>query len=338
MSQILLWLRHPCHKYCMAIKHNSVKRKVPLVTKTKRMKLARSQWQLYLFLLLPIIYLILFKYVPMVGIQIAFKNFNARDGIWGSPWVGLKQFQNFFASYTFERVIGNTLRLSLYSILVGFPIPILFALILNSISQRKFKKTVQTVTYMPHFISVVVLVGIVLQILNPRIGLYGTLYSLLNNGASPPDPMGSATAFPHIYIWSGIWQNFGWGSIIYIAALSGVDMQLHEAAQIDGASRFQRVIHIDFPSILPTATIMLIMRTGHIMSIGFEKIYLMQNNLNLATSEIISTYVYKVGLSAGGNMNFSYSTAIDLFNSVVNLILIILVNYLAGKMSETSLW
>lgn len=306
--------------------------------RTKRLKLIRQQWQLYLFLLVPVIYIIIFKYIPMFGIQIAFKDFNAREGIWGSPWVGLKHFKNFINSYMFERVIVNTLRLSLYSILAGFPIPIIFALILNSIRQEKFKRTVQTITYIPHFISTVVLVGMILQVLNPRIGLYGAIYMALNNGATPPDPMGSASAFPHIYQWSGVWQNFGWNSIIYMAALSSVDIELHEAAEIDGASRLQRVRHIDFPSILPTATIMLIMRTGRVMTIGFEKVYLMQNDLNLRMSEIISTYVYKIGLSASGHMNFSYSTAIDFFNSVVNLILIILVNYIARKMSETSLW
>lgn len=298
----------------------------------------RTQWQLYLFLLLPVIYIIVFAYVPMAGIQIAFKNFSARYGIWGSPWLGFDQFIKFFQSYMFSRVVINTLRLSVYSIVAGFPIPIIFALIVNSIRQQKFKKTLQTITYIPHFISTVVLVGMVLQILNPRIGLYGSLFSLLNNGASPSDLMGNVSTFPHIYIWSGVWQNFGWGSIIYVAALSGVSMDLHEAAEIDGASRFQRLIHIDFPSILPTVTIMLIMRTGQVMSIGFEKVYLMQNNLNLSASEIISTYVYKVGLSASGNMNFSYSTSIGLFNSVINLILILSVNYLAKKMSETSLW
>ncbi|HML47577.1 MAG TPA: ABC transporter permease subunit [Clostridia bacterium] len=293
-----------------------------------------QHWQLYVFLLLPVVY---FAYWPMFGLQLAFKKFTPRLGIWGSPWIGMKNFNKFFASYQFQRVLTNTLRLSFYSILAGFPIPIAFALMLNSMRSQRYKKIIQTVTYMPHFISVVVLVGMVIQIFHPMMGLYGYFYGLFNNGAHPADLMGDSSAFPHLYVWSGIWQTFGWGSIIYMAALASVNMELHEAAEIDGASRFQRVLHVDLPAILPTVTIMLILRAGQVMAVGFEKAFLMQNNLNLRTSEVISTYVYKVGL-ASATSDFAYSTAIGMFNSVVNMLMIVTVNALSRKLSETSLW
>lgn len=306
-------------------------RTVPLSRRIAR------HWQLYLFLLLPVIYLLIFHYYPMLGVQIAFKKYSSKLGIWGSPWVGFKYFLKFFNSTQFSRVVGNTLTISLYSILAGFPLPIIFALMLNVMRSQRYKKIVQTVTYMPHFISVVVLVGMIMQIFNPLTGLYGKFYGMLNNGAVAPDLLGSATVFPNMYVWSGIWQHFGWDSIIYVAALAAVSPELHEAAQIDGASRFQRVLHVDFPAILPTATIMLILRAGSVMTIGFEKIFLMQNDLNLRASEVISTYVYKVSLKAS-IPDFSYSTAIGLFNSVINLLLICGVNMVSRKLSETSLW
>lgn len=306
--------------------------------KSKLGKNILRHWQLYLFLLVPVLYILIFSYVPMAGLQIAFKKYNAQTGIWGSPWIGFKNFETFFKSYQFVRVLKNTLVLSFYSIFVGFPIPIFFALLLNTLNSNRIKKTIQTITYMPHFISTVVIVGMLVQIFNTRIGLYSVIYGFFNNSGQSVDLLSSASAFPHMYVWSGIWQTFGWNSIVYTAALASVSMELHEAAEIDGASRFQRIIYIDLPSIMPTATIMLIMRMGHVMSIGFEKVYLMQNSLNLRASEVISTYVYKVGLSAEGKMNFSYSTSIGLFNSIINLILICSVNFLAKKMSDTSLW
>lgn len=296
-----------------------------------------EHWQIYLFLLLPLTYLIIFHYVPMVGIQLAFRKFTIRDGMWGSKWVGLRQFEKFFSSYNCWTLIKNTLSLSLYSIAAGFPLPILFALLLNCVTQERYKKAIQTVTYMPHFISTVVIVGMIIQIANPRVGLYGHAYHAVT-GAYPSDPLGDAAVFPHLYVWTGIWQQLGWGSIVYLAALSAVDPQLHEAALIDGASRWQRVIYVDFPCILPTATIMLILRAGSVMSVGFEKAYLMQNTLNLGTSEIISTYVYKVGMGINSLPDYSYSTAIGLFNSVINLFLILAVNGFSRKVSETSLW
>lgn len=301
-----------------------------------RRRLARH-WQLYVFLLIPVVYLLIFHYYPMLGVQIAFKKYSPKLGIWGSPWIGFKYFQKFFGSSLFSRVVGNTIKISLYSLAASFPLPIIFALMLNVMRNHRYKKFVQTVAYMPHFISTVVLVGMLLQILNPLMGIYGKAYSALNNGAMANDLLGSSATFPHLYVWSGIWQHFGWDSIIYVAALAAVSPELHEAAQIDGASRFQRVVHIDFPALLPTAIIMLILRTGSIMSIGFEKIFLMQNDLNLRASEVISTYVYKVSLKAN-IPDFSYSTAIGLFNSVVNLLMISLVNMVSRKISDTSLW
>ncbi len=299
-----------------------------------------DHWQIYCFLLLPLAYLIIFCYWPMIGVQIAFRKFTIRDGIWGSKWVGFDQFAKFFKSYNSWTIIRNTMTLSLYNIAVGFPLPVIFALLLNCVRNAKYKKLIQTVSYMPHFISTVVIVGMIIQIANPRIGLYGQLVHALT-GTYPADPLGSASVFTHLYTWTGVWQSIGWNSIVYLAALSAVDPQLHEAAIIDGATRWQRVCHVDFPCILPTATIMLILRTGSILSVGFEKAYLMQNNLNLGASEIISTYVYKVGMGVGsGNSvpNYSYSTAINLFNSAVNLVMIMLVNAVSRRLSETSLW
>ena len=294
-------------------------------------------WQMYVFLFLPLLYLFIFCYYPMLGLQLAFKEFDMGKGMWGSPWVGLSQFRRFLTSPMFSRVFRNTLTISLYNLFAGFPIPIIFALLLNSERSVKFRKVVQTVTYLPHFISIVVMVGILLQIFNSRIGIYGTLHMALYK-IYPEDMLGKARVFPHLYVWSDIWKTFGWSSIIYFAALSSVSQELYEAAEIDGANRFRRVIHIDFPSILPTATIMLILRAGQVLSVGYEKALLMQNSLNLSTSEIISTYVYKVGFGASGIPNYSYSTAIGLFNSAINLIMLVLVNKISSKMSETSLW
>ena len=294
-------------------------------------------WQLYTFLMLPVAYIIIFNYVPMVGAQIAFKKFNIMQGIWDSPWIGLKNFQKFFTAYQFQRVLVNTLTLSLYSILAAFPFPILFALMLNTIERLRYKKLIQTITYMPHFISTVVLVGILMQIFHPLTGVYGAI-SRIMTGGTPPDLFARPQAFPHLYVWSGVWQTFGYSSIIYIAALTTVSAELHEAAEVDGAGRFKRVLHIDFPALLPTIIIMLILRTGSILSIGFEKAFLMQNTLNLSTSEIISTFVYKKGLASGASNDYSYSAAIGMFNSVVNLVMITLVNAIARKCGESSLW
>lgn len=310
----------------------------PLVNKKgKFWKDVYRDRQLYFFMLIPFIYIIIFAYVPMYGLQIAFKNFKPKLGIWGSPWVGLAQFKKFFESYQFSRVVPNTLIISVYAILASFPIPIIYALMLNSLTSERYKKISSNITNLPHFISIVVTVGILTQVFNPRTGLYGTIMMNLT-GSYPADPFKSGDNFRHFYVWSGVWQNFGWDSIIYTAALAAVSPELHEAAEMDGASRLQRVFHIDFPSILPTIVIMLILRCGKVMSVGFEKVWLMQNSLNLSASEVISTYVYKMGIASSGSTDYSYSTAIGLFNSVINLILIVCVNWFSKKTSETSLW
>ena len=282
-------------------------------------------------MLLPMIYLIIFAYYPMYGVQIAFKNFQAGLGLFGSPWVGLRHFRTFFNSYQFFRVVKNTLIISFYSLAAGFPLPIIFALVLNVVKNQRFKKFVQTITYVPHFISVVVIVAMINRLFSPITGAYGFIFKNINNNY-PPNLLGIASTFRHFYVWSGIWQEIGWSTIIYIAALSAVNTELYEAAQIDGASRFKCIIHVDIPAILPTAAILLILRFGSIMSVGYEKVLLMQTPLNLETAEVISTYVYKVGLQTGGN--FSYAAAIGLFNSVVNCILLLVVNKTANKLSS----
>lgn len=295
-----------------------------------------DRWQLYLLLLLPLIYIILFAYVPMGGLVIAFKKYNVRQGIWGSAWVGLDNFIKFFSSYKFPIIMKNTLVISLYSLLVSFPIPIIFALLLNAMIGKKYKKVIQTVTYIPYFISTVVMVGLIFQLLNNRSGIYGSLYTLFTNKTAP-NLLADGRLFKHIYVWTGVWQTTGYSAVIYIAALAGVDQSNHEAAEIDGASRFQRLLYIDVPAILPTASIMLILAVGNIMNIGFEKVLLMQNNLNLNYSEIISTYVYKVGLASGIN-DFSLSTAISMFNSVINFFLLMIANWGSKKLSGNGIF
>ena len=296
----------------------------------------KARWQIYLLLVLPLAFIIIFAYIPMGGIVIAFKQYNFRQGIFGSPWVGLAHFTRFIESRRFTQVIGNTVILSLYGLLVSFPMPIIFALFLNALPMDKYKKIIQTITYIPHFFSTVIMVGLVFQLLNNRMGLWGSLAMILT-GERPVDLLAVGRNFRHIYIWSGIWQSTGFGSILYFAALSRVDPELHEAALVDGATRFQRVLHVDIPTILPTASILLILNVGGIMSIGFEKAYLMQNALNIAYSEVISTYVYRIGL-ASGISNFSYGAAIGLFNSVINFMLLILANWGSKKLSGSGIF
>lgn len=296
-----------------------------------------ARWQLYLLLLLPILWLIVFSYTPMSGLVLAFKKYSSGLGIWGSPWVGFDNFTKFFRSVKFPVVMRNTLTVSLYALAVSFPIPILFALLLNVMMGQRYKKVIQTVTYIPYFISTVVMVGLIFQLLDARNGLYGSLYTLLSGGGSAPNILSDGSKFKHLYVWSGVWQSTGYNAIIYIAALAGVDQSLHEAAMIDRASRFQRLIHIDLPAILPTASIMLVLAVGNIMNIGYEKVLLMQNDLNLNYSEIISTYVYKVGLSSGIT-DFSLSTAIGMFNSVINFILLVIANWGSKKMSGSGIF
>jgi len=305
-----------------------------MVNDMKKKILAR--WQLYLILLIPITFVLVFSYIPMGGLVIAFKKYNLRGGIWGSPWVGLDQFVKFFNSIKFTMVLKNTLILSTYSLLTSFPIPILFALLLNAMRCKKYKKVIQTVTYIPHFISTVIMVALIFQLLDYRSGLYGNLYTLITND-TPPNILADGKAFRHIFVWSGIWQNAGYKSILYIAALSSIDPNLHEAAVIDGASRWQRIWHIDVPGILPTASIMLILAIGNIMSVGYEKVLLMQNDLNTQYSEIISTYTYKIGL-ASGIPDYSYSTAIGMFNSVINFIFLITANKVSKMLGSSGIF
>ncbi|WP_082562632.1 ABC transporter permease [Paenibacillus sp. Root444D2] len=303
-----------------------------LLVARKQMK---KSWQLYALLALPVIYVLVFKYYPMYGAQIAFKDYIASKGVAGSEWVGLKHFIRFFNSYEFVKLMKNTLIISLYSLLAGIPFPIILALSLNYVKNQLFKKSVQMITYAPHFISVVVMVGIVMELLDPRNGLVNMLLGQL--GFEPINFMARPEYFSSIYVWSGIWQNVGFSCIIYLAALAGVDPAQHEAAVIDGASKFQRMLHIDLPSIVPVMIILLILNTGHILDLGFEKVLLLQNPLNARTSEVIDTFVYKVGLASQA-MNYSYSTAINLFKSVIGLILLISVNQMAKKAKQESLW
>lgn len=293
-----------------------------------------DNWDLYLLLIIPLILILVFCYYPMLGLQIAFKNYNVSGGIWASPWVGMNQFIKMFNTPKFSMVFWNTVRISAYQIILESPITALFALILNVVRSRGYKKTIQMVTYMPHFISTVIMVGILSQILNPRVGFYGQLCNILN--IESVDIWSKPAAFPHIYVLSAIWQNLGWNSIIYLAALSSVDTSLYEAASIDGAGRLRQIVHIDVPSILPTFTILFIMRIGSMMTVGYEKVLLMQNTLNLSTSEIISTYSYKVALETG--TDYSYGAAVGLFNSIINLVLIIAANTLSKRVTQTSLW
>lgn len=297
----------------------------------KKLNKVTRNWVLYLFLLPTLIYLLIFNYWPMYGVQIAFRNFKPTKGIWGSPWVGMKNFDKFFHSYMFKDLLTNTIVLSVYQIVASFAFPILLALLLNYCVSNKLRKVTQMVTYAPHFISTVVLVGM-LNVFLSESGIINHLLNLLGLRSVPF--LSDAGMFRHIYVWSHIWQRTGYNSVIYIAALAGVNPELHEAAIVDGANKLQRILHIDLPAIMPTAIILLIMSTGNMLSLGFEKVYLMQNDLNLGVSEIISTYVYKIGLL---NAQYSYSTAIGLFNNVINLIVLLTVNKIADKMSGTSL-
>ena len=286
----------------------------------------------YLMLLPAVLYVALFCYAPMYGLQIAFKNYKVSLGVSGSPWIGFRNFTDFFQSYYFVTLLKNTLVLSLYALIVGFPIPIIIALIINEMKGR-FKKVTQTVLYAPHFISLVVLVSILNSMLSPSQGVVNTILEML--GRERIYFMADPKYFRHLYVWSGVWQGMGWGAIIYLAALSGVDPVLHEAADIDGATRLQKILHINIPTILPTIIIMLILRMGQVISVGYEKVYLMQNSMNVETADIISTYVYKRGIL---NSNYSFSAAVGLFNNVVNVILVLFANWISKKVSKTSLF
>lgn len=308
------------------------KKKLVITQKPLRLRL-REHWQLYLLLMPAILYLIIFHYGPLYGLIIAFKDYKPYLGYLGSPSVGFANFIRFFQSNKFSQILPNTINLAFYSLLAGFPFPIILAICLNYIPSVRFKKVVQNITYAPYFISTVVLVSMLSIFFAQSTGMVNNVREAM--GLSRELYMGSEKAFRHMYVWSGVWQSVGWNSIIYFASLSAVDESLHEAAIVDGATILQRIWHIDLPSIRPTIVTLFIMNTGKIMSIGFEKAYLMQNSLNMGTSEIISTYVYKIGLL---NAQYSYSTAINLFNSVVNLILMFTVNEVSKRLSDTSIW
>jgi putative aldouronate transport system permease protein len=291
-----------------------------------------TNYQLYLFLLPTVVYFVLFKYWPMYGVQIAFKNFVATKGIWGSPWVGLKHFERFFNSYQFWTLLRNTLWVSVYSLVISFPLPIIIALLLNQFTYDRFKRVVQTVIYAPTFISTVVLVGMLYVFLAPK-GLINNVLVLL--GSEPILFMARPEWFPTIYVFSGAWQGTGFATIVYLAALAGIDPTLYEAATIDGANKLQRILHIDLPGIMPTIVILFILAVGNIMNVGFEKVLLMQTPLNLETSQVIQSYVYEAGVLRA---QYSFSAAVGLFNSVINLILLVAANETAKRIGETSLW
>ncbi len=293
----------------------------------------RTNHALYLYVLPAVLIIFIFHYIPIYGIQIAFRDFRPSKGITGSTWVGLKHFIRFFESYQFGALIQNTLGLSVLSVALAFPFPIVMALMFAQIKSKRLQKISQTITYTPHFISTVVMVAMIIMFLSPNNGIYGHLVRFF--GGTPENLMSSASAFRPIYVLTDIWQHSGWDSIIYISAISAIDTQLYDAAMVDGANRWQRIWHIDLPGIRPTIIILLILRMGNIMSVGFEKAFLMQNAMNITTSEIISTYVYKIGLV---NTQYSYSAAIDVFNIVINFVLLLSVNAIAKRVSDVGLW
>ncbi|MBB6734014.1 ABC transporter permease [Cohnella zeiphila] len=304
----------------------------PIGRQSRGRRMLRN-WELYLFLVPAIAYFLVFYYWPMYGIQIAFKNYVPSKGFLGSPWVGFEHFERFFHSYYFWDLLWNTLSISFYALAVGFPLPIILALAFNEVRNGAFKKTVQTVTYAPHFISMVVMCGMIMTFLSPSSGMIVRIIELL--GMEPAAFLTDPHWFKTVYVLSEVWQSTGWGAIIYLAALSGVDPQLHEAAIVDGAGRFKRMWHINLPAIVPTIVILLILNMGNILGVGYEKILLLQNPLNMESSDVISTFVYRSALVNG---QYSFSTAVGLFNSVINAFMLVVVNLIAKRTSNNSLW
>lgn len=304
-----------------------------MATLTSVRRSVRRHWTLYLLMVVPLIWFVVFKYIPMSNAVLAFKSFNVTKGIWGSQWVGWQNFELFFHNPVFLNLVKNTFLLSVYTVAASFPIAIILALALNEIRNGLFKRTVQLVTYAPYFISTVVVVSMTILVLSPRLGIVNEGLGFF--GVPAIDFLGNPDYFRHIYVWSDVWQTTGYSAVIYLAALSGIDPALHESARIDGASRLQRIRNVDLPGIMPTAVIILVLGVGNIMSIGFEKAFLLQNPLNTAQSEIIATYVYKTGLL---NADFSMATAIGLFNSVINLFLLLGVNFAAKRITGNGLW
>lgn len=297
------------------------------------MKHIKSNWELYIFLVPAIAYFVLFEYAPMYGLQIAFKDYRAVDGILGSEWVGFKHFVAFFDAYNFWTLIKNTFLIAFYELIFAFPAPIILALCINQLTAQKYKKFLQTVTYAPHFISTVVMAGMLYLFLSPSSGFVNNLLAFF--GGEKIDFLGQAKWFKTVFVGSGVWQTTGWSAIIYLAALTSIDPELHEAAQIDGASKVRRIWHIDIPGILPIIMILMILNIGNFMTIGFQKVLLLQNSLNITSSEVIQTYVYKQGLLRA---SYSYAAAVGLFNNIINFILLIGMNTLARRMKQESLW
>lgn len=309
----------------------TLKKSKKVVKGSKRKKMKQSL-PLYLMIAPAVIILFLFTYIPMFGIIVAFEDYTPALGVFGSPFVGFKHFIQFFHSYQFVNTIRNTFVISAYSILVGFPLPILLAILCHQLKNNFFKKFFQVTTYLPHFISTMIMCGMILIFLSPSNGIFANFLQLFH--IKMPNLMGQTSAFSSIYVWSDVWQNIGWDSIIYLAALSGVDPTYYEAATMDGATKWQKIRYIDLPLLMPTAMILLILRSGSVLSVGFEKVFLLQNQLNLPVSEVISTYVYKLGLV---NSQYSQSTAINLFNTVINLIILLTVNRVSKKVTDTGL-
>lgn len=304
--------------------------------KTKNNSLRKQMWktkELYFFLLPAVAFYVIFKYVPIYGLQMAFRDFSPVFGFWKSPWVGLDNFKMFFDSGSWSRIVGNTLIISITSLVIGFPAPVILALLLHHTDSHKFKRTVQMVTYAPHFISSVVLVGMMYTFFSPSMGVVNILIQKF--GGTPIFFMARSRYFVPMYVGSGVWQNAGWSAVVYMAALSGVNPELHESAIIDGATKVQRILHVDIPSILPAVVTMFLLSVGHLFSVGFDKVYLMQNTANLSVSEVISVLIYKRGLLGP---NQSFAAAVGFMESTINLIFLVVFNRLAKAISGTGLW
>jgi putative aldouronate transport system permease protein len=299
----------------------------------KKMKSISRNYDLYLMLIPVIVFYVVFKYIPMYGIQIAFRDYNPGLGFLKSPWVGWEQFERFFSSFRFSRMIWNTVMINVYQILFQFPIPIIFAIIVNEVRRKHFKAFILNTTYIPHFLSTVVIVALISTVTNPEYGIINQLITFF--GGEPIRFLEESKWFKTVYVGSGIWQNMGWSSLIYLGALAGIDPVLYEAAQVDGASKLQQIFKITIPCIIPTVVIMLILKIGGIMDLGVDKVLLMQNDLNIESSDVIPVYVYMTGIREG---NYSYAAAIDLFNNIINFIMLLFANRASKKFIGSSLW
>ena len=302
--------------------------------KRKRRVLLKKEWQLWVMILPALAYILIFCYGPMYGIQLAFRKYDFSKGLTGGDWVGLKYFIQYFESPMFGTTMKNTFVISFFTLVCGFPIPILLAIVINSLRQNKLKRVVQTAVYMPYFISTVVMVAILQILLSPTTGVISGLLKDLHLIPRSVNLLGTPGAFVPVYVLSGVWQSAGWNSIIFIAALSAVDGKLYDAARVDGASRWQQVIHVELPALVPTIVVLLIMNMGRILSVGFEKVFLMQNDLNLSVSEVISTYVFNIGVQSG---QFSFGSAVGLFNTIINFAFLMMANWISKKTADISL-